>query len=172
MPTLKQMLPRLAIDYRANHVGSHAELFAQVANSTTLREQFAYCVNVLLSQYRSEMRLASFGAYEPSFLKRIVHVIADGAQEQMRWVAAWGVIAFMKHPFAIRNWAVLQFPRESVRLGCSPSSRDSKLSVSFVMPTCLPRPTLVGVENTDFAPEASCDIISNHGNDAIPTVST
>lgn len=84
------------------------------------------------------------------------HIIVVCTQEQMFWIAARWVIAFMKNPKPVGNKVVCQYP-------CDTMGRDSlvnkpKLPISLTVPVSLPQPAIIGAKNIYLRPKVRCDL--------------
>ena len=58
---------------------------------------------------------AALRAYPPAFLPRIEVIVSMCANKQMAWIDAACDIAAMTYKYAMRDWAMSQFPRVAVR---------------------------------------------------------
>ena len=170
---LRQVLPSLTINYGANDTGRDTVALAQIDDAQTLLEQLTHLYDLGVRQYCPEVGGSAFGADKPPFVKRVVNVVFNRAQKEVRWVAARRVVALVQHPLSFRYSAVSNFPRKAVRFRSSFTPGNGKLTVAFVVSACLPKPAIGVARFVYLRPEALEGVARNHRRaQVIPTVST
>lgn len=93
-----------------------------------------------------------FGSDRVAFLSYLVgYIIGVCSQEQVVGILAGRMIATMQNMKPIGDWAVCQFPRNTV--GRNNLVIDPNLSVSLAAFVSLPLPTVIGAENLYLCPE-------------------
>ena len=82
-----------------------------------------------------------FVPFRSTFFHHILRVVFRSSAKQMCWVAAWRVVAFMKNPKAIWNWAIGNFKSNSMSL--KTLSHNCENSMPIMSTTAGVRPTSI-----------------------------
>jgi hypothetical protein len=70
--------------------------------------------NVGLAQLRQWMP-GPLEIGSPFFRDAVALIVASGAEEEMRWVTTWRVVAAVQHGAVILNWSTRDLPRDPMR---------------------------------------------------------
>jgi hypothetical protein len=145
------MFPNKAVTNVEYSALTDSELFSNTIVTNACRNKSAYLTNGIRSKAGVMVRRTNRATTVSGtpLLAHVAHVVCLCADEQMRRVAAWRVIAMMQDMQSFGDRSVVQFPRKAVRhVESAPSmSSDAQPTVSCRVRTASPKPAGVGFLN-------------------------
>jgi len=150
---LLNVRPAFAPDDLANFLKTDAEHFGNLLVGFSFRVELANLVNVIRCKFGVLRCLTLRWVVALSaFADHILDILDLSTKKQMIWIDTGAIVAFVKNTKAIRNFSIGNGPGNPV---CGTNfSLKHQSAVSKAAPESLPFPTLGGVPNIYFRPEA------------------
>lgn len=108
---LLNMVPSVSMNSIVNCCIGNLISFGQLRDMCSPKPKASAVDYFLVRQQRVPIALASRLS---SFIHAILHIIFLGSKKQMSGIAAWRIVAFMKHPKAILNGTMCDHPCRSM----------------------------------------------------------
>lgn len=150
-----EIFPSYSVDYAANTSGRQTHFCCNFRLGFALCDALSNFKNLGFSKARS---MVTFPMGFSAFACRVVGVICMCTQKQMRWVAAWGIVALMKNQQSIRYRPIKYLPPNT---GCQSApirsvffAANAEKSVARGIARSNPQPALVGATLVYLFPES------------------
>ena len=112
-----------------NGLSAHSIISANLFSYfSALRKSLTNLCDLFFRQYCAA---ATFSVMETTLFNRVFHVIHLRSQEQMAWIKARWIVAFMQNFFAIWNRTIRNFPSKPMDVNTFSLQRNS--SIAFVV---------------------------------------